>query len=271
MVDGPEGKSEVSLDGDAAPQPAGPGRLGMGKQLTIGEMMAQRGGGGGGTAKPGQRDQLRPETAADLDRLHQQQNDQAEQAQAGEPQQESAAPESPQQDGTQEPELEPAPRTDESLLYGTSKNPYDDPKVKEAIEKRCDDLSFNSLLTNREIQQVVPIRPTEWEVTFRSHTEGEEKYVRTLLFGEGREGTSADMFYTQQADYLLVLNLVSINGNALPNHRNNDGLIDEEAFKKKLKVIESYPVHILGFLAMNNTWFEERLRKLVTEANIKNG
>lgn len=268
MVEG--GRSEVSFDGpEGGPQSTpGPAKLGLGKQLTISQMVQER---NQHDAKPGQRQMLKPETVEGLIK-----HAEAVKAQQGQAEQEAgpnpeAQPQAASPSDSNDPQLEPAPSTDESLLFQGSANPYDDPKMKEAIEARCADLSFNSLLTNREVRQNVPIREGEFEVEFRSHTEGEEKYVRALLFSEGREGTSADLFYTRQADYLLALNLVSINGQNLKSHMTKEGLIDEELFKAKVKVIESYPAQLLGLLAINNAWFEERLRKLVTEGNIKNG
>ena len=286
MGEGGGGRMEVGLDGDNQAVPV-TAKLG-GKQLTIGQMMEDRNSqDAGGT---GQKKMLSSETLELLAKRAEVIN---QQAAAGEQPAQPAGPnpaDQPQQQPQpqpqaqpqaqappvvapvdQDPKLEPAPTTEESLLIsGTNTNPYDDPKLKEAIEKRLTDLSFDSLLTNREIRQTVNIRPGELEVEFRSHTEGEEKYVRAVLFAEGREGTSADMFYTRQADYLLALNLAAINGIQLKGHM-TDGRIDEAKFKAKLAVIESYPAQLLGLLAINNTWFEERLRKLVTEGNIKNG
>lgn len=255
------GRMEVNLDGSQPARP-GPAKLG-GPQLTIGQMLQDQTQQAPG---PGQRKPLSPATVEGLVKR-------AEHIQAQEATPNPEDPTQPQpqaQPETSDPQLEPAPQTGEDLLFQDRVNPYDDPKMKEAIEARCTDLSFNSLLTNREIRQTVSIRPGELEVEFRSHTEGEEKFVRALLFAEGRDGTSADMFYTRQADYLLALNLATINGAPLSEHL-TDGRIDEEKFRKKLQIIESYPAQLLGLLAINNTWFEERLRKLVTEGNIKNG
>jgi hypothetical protein len=163
----------------------------------------------------------------------------------------------------------PPTREDDLGLFG--KNPFDDPKRRAEIEKRCDDLSFDSMILNGEVRQRVPIRLKTMEVEFRSHTAGEERYIKRLLYQLANEGTSPAHFQATLAIYNVALDIVSINGNPLTNHLNTDGTINEDGFKKKVAALERMPAVVVGDLATNDAWFNERLQKLVTEDNIKNG
>lgn len=277
-----DGKKEVSLDQTPGVPAAAPtsGKLGMGKQLNIRDMLEDR---SKSEQKAGPRRQLSPQVQAGLTamaaeqerRKEAQEESHAEAAvqtpDAPKPQSVIPPAEAPTPGAEPEQKFEPAPvPSDELDLTGIQQNPYDDPKKRAEVEKRCKDMSFDSVLISREVRQVVPMR-TGFEVEFRAHAEHEEKYVRKILFAANNEGMSQQQFWALTTICLLVLNVVSINGDALPSHITSEGLIDPKGFEKKQAWLEKFPSQVIGFLGANNSWFEDRFRKLVTEDNIKNG
>lgn len=150
-------------------------------------------------------------------------------------------------------------------------NPFANEKRRKEIEARCDDLSFDGLLKDGELQQSVPIREGTLVVVYRSHSLDEDMFIKGKIYTEGRDGLSQSHLQSLISVYNLVLGLVSINGVAYVTHLNPDGTINEKGFMQKLSKLNKLPAILIGDLAVNLAWFQERLQNLVTAENIKNG
>lgn len=136
---------------------------------------------------------------------------------------------------------------------------------REAIEARCEPLDLMELLVNREIRQVVPIVPGRYYPTFRTIRGDEDLEVKRLIAKE----TSSTTFVLSKMTLLnLTCGLYAINGKILPDHMKEDEF-DHDAFMVKYKSIYKYPLQVLADLAVNFTWFDNRVRKLISVDTIK--
>lgn len=153
-------------------------------------------------------------------------------------------------------------RTEAERLLNNSKR-------RGEIEARCEPMKFEDLLYKNEVQQKVPILPGKFEPTFRSFTPEESLFVKRYL---AKEQAVSDQYLLEKYNIcLLVCSLVAINDNQLPDHRNNQGEPDEKLFDAKLKTILKKSGYIIADLGINYTWFDIRVRKLVTVDGLKNG
>lgn len=138
-----------------------------------------------------------------------------------------------------------------------------------AIEGRCTPMSFEDLLYKNEVSQRVPIRPGSFEPTFRSFTPEESLFVKKYI---ANEQAISDQYIMEKYNIcLLTCSLSAINGNALPDHRKDDGSPDKELFEKKLKYIMKMSGYVTADLSVNYGWFDIRVRKLITSDGLKNG
>jgi hypothetical protein len=137
---------------------------------------------------------------------------------------------------------------------------------REAIESRCDPMDLMDLLVNKEVRQVVPVVPGKYEPEFRSSGGDEDLYVKRRL---SSERGSTEFILSKMTLMNLTCGLYSINGKPLPTHFTADGDIDDEAFTVKFKLIVKYPMPLLADLAVNYSWFDKRVRKLMVVDGIK--
>lgn len=273
----PPGRREVSLEGGSNEAPRSQTRLTGGVQLNMQEMLEQQ------NQRPPIKSRLSPETLHGLANLKAAQEAANPQPQPEEGQPEEGQPDPrPVEEAPSPPSPPPAdeerspyqaPTTSEESLMGADiqSNPFNDPERRKIIEQRCADLSFDSLLMDREIRQRVPIRPGAFEPEYRSHTAGEERYIKRRLYEATQSGMSSSQFQSMLASYTLALSLVSLNETKLPSHLDSKGQIEDAKFDAKVQWIERLPAVIVGDLTTNGAWFEERLRNLLTEKSIKNG
>jgi hypothetical protein len=140
---------------------------------------------------------------------------------------------------------------------------------KDAIEGRCKPMSFEDLLIRDEVRQKVPIRPGEFEPTFRSITPQETLFIKTKL---SEETIQTNNFIIEKYNlYLLTCGLVDINGELFPSHLNHDGDVDQNLFNQKIRRILRKSSYIIADLTLNYAWFDVRVRKLINPDDLKNG
>ena len=142
-------------------------------------------------------------------------------------------------------------------------------KRKKAIESRCPAMKFEDLLMKDEVQQRVPILPGEFEPTFRSMLPEENLFIKRYLAKE----TSLPESYILEKYALcqLTCSVVAINGNHLPDHRDEKGELNEPKFEAKLKVMMRKSGYIIADLAINFYWFDLRVRRLINPEALGNG
>jgi hypothetical protein len=136
---------------------------------------------------------------------------------------------------------------------------------REAIEARCEPLDLMDLLVNREVRQVVPIIPGKYFPTFRTMRGDEDLEVKRLI---SRETSSTTFVLSKMTLMNLTCGLYAVNGKVLPSHMKEDEF-NIDAFMEKYKSMAKYPMQVLSDLAVNYTWFDNRVRKLISVDAIK--
>lgn len=146
---------------------------------------------------------------------------------------------------------------------------FDNKKRREEIEGRCTPMKFEDLLYKNEVEQKVPILPGKLEPTFRSVTPEESLFIKKFI---SKEDETSDQYLLEKYNLcLLTCSLISINDKMLPDHRDSNGNVDEKLFEAKLKVMMKKSGYIVADLGINYTWFDIRVRKLITADGLKNG
>lgn len=147
-----------------------------------------------------------------------------------------------------------------------------DPKRRKAIEARLKELNISDMVMKQELQQNIPIIPGKLEVTLRTFTQRENLWILRYIFDY-----PGSPLYTQELinTCRLVCSIVAINGAYLPDHRKNAGSSTEEIikedFERKLHHVASFPVQLVADLSVQAMWFQDRVDKLFTIDELKNG
>jgi hypothetical protein len=163
-----------------------------------------------------------------------------------------------------------APFDLESLL--SAKHPLLSEERRKAIEARLSPLDISDLIMKLEIVQKVPIIENKFIIELRTFSQREHIWILQYLYEfPGSDRYVDEMFNTLK----LVCSLVSLNGRVLPDHRVNPGTreekLDKKAFEEKMFHITSLPVQILADVGVQCNWFNDRVQKLFTVENLKNG
>ncbi len=143
---------------------------------------------------------------------------------------------------------------------------------KEAIEARLEALDLADMIVKREIQQTVPIIPGKFEVTLRTFSQRENLWILKYLYD-----FPGSALYTNELlnTCRLVCGLVAVNGQYLPDHREDPGgpreAVTKEAFEKKMFHVVSFPVQMVADMSVQSIWFQDRVDKLFTVDSLKNG
>jgi len=153
-----------------------------------------------------------------------------------------------------------------------SRNPLYNPERRKVIESRLSPLKIGDLIMNREIVQLVPIIPGEFEIEFRTITQHENLWIEQLLY----EFPGSDRYVTElHSTFKLVCALVSVNGQRLPDHRTDIGSrrekVERKLFDEKMFHVGAFPVQIIADMGAQCNWFNDRVNALFTVENLKNG
>ena len=203
---------------------------------------------------------LRQETVADLEKLAEFQKT-AEDIQQKEL---KAAEEAAAKQAEADVLSGPAPyQADLGSVTDDDWNVLNNPSRRKEIEARLAPLAIEDIIMYGEIQQEVPVVPDKTKYKFRSTTGEEDLAVKRMMFGEsGGDRYMLDKFSL----YNLTLGIVSINNMALPTHLNDKKRFDEGLFLKKYETLMRFPVQLLGDMAVQYMWFDQRVRKLFVKS-----
>ena len=143
------------------------------------------------------------------------------------------------------------------------------PELRKSIEDRCEELSIEQLIEEGEVRQDVPIVRAKFIPTFRTVTGDEDLSIKRRLYGvQGGEQYIYDLMGMSH----LTAGLYAINSRPLPSHLDDTRQFNEALFKKKFKIVKSYPLSMVASLSINFTWFDKRTRKLFIDIEpLKNG
>lgn len=143
-------------------------------------------------------------------------------------------------------------------------------KRRKEIEGRCEDMKLEDLIMRDEVQQVVPVIPGKFEITFRSMTPDDNLYIKRYI-AKNDTGQSDQYVVEKFGMCQLTCTVVAINGRQLPDYRKADGGVDDELFDKKLKMLLKKSAYIVADLGINYSWFDIRVRKLLNPDSLGNG
>lgn len=145
----------------------------------------------------------------------------------------------------------------------------DNKKRKRLIESRCSKMDFRDLLEKDEVRQVVPIRPDDFVVEYRSMTPAESLFIKQIM---SKEENRTELYVVEKYGLCqLACGLVAINGTYYAPHFTKDGDVDEEVFTSKLKKLTKKSGYIIADLALNYHWFDLRVRRLINVDEVGNG
>lgn len=168
--------------------------------------------------------------------------------------------------GTPDKEEEKEPEEDEVFFSEREKELK---RMREATEKDLEPMRFEDLITGpRELRQLVPVREG-FSVLFRTVSVEEDLYVKKTIAKMGNSSTR--VYYDSYVLYTLICSVESINGEVMPSHLTSKKDIDPEGFDKRSIRICSYSNQIVELLSNNYVWFSNRVQKLISEPELKNG
>jgi hypothetical protein len=143
-------------------------------------------------------------------------------------------------------------------------------KRRKEIESRLEPMKLEDLLMKDEVQQNVPVVPDKFEILFRSITPEENLYIKRYV-AKNDTGQSDQYVLEKFGMCQLVCSVLAINNRPLPDHRAQDGSIDDAAFEKKLKILLRKSGYVIADLGINYGWFDIRVRKLLNPDALGNG
>jgi hypothetical protein len=176
-----------------------------------------------------------------------------------------------------EPKVEEPKKEEEDLLEmfdfqerNEAERILNNKKRRKEIESRLEPMKLEDLLMKDEVQQNVPVVPDKFEILFRSITPEENLYIKRYV-AKNDTGQSDQYILEKFGMCQLVCSVLALNGRPLPDHRAQDGSIDDAAFDKKLKILLRKSGYIIADLGINYGWFDIRVRKLLSPDALGNG
>jgi hypothetical protein len=149
------------------------------------------------------------------------------------------------------------------ILSDDDINLLNNPVRRQEIESRLEPLNIEDILIYGELQQEVPVVPGKTKYKFRSTTGEEDLAVKRMMFGE----TGGDRYMLDKFSLMnLALGVVAINNMNLPTHLNDKKRFDESLFEKKYNTLLRFPVQLLADMAVQYTWFDQRVRRLFVKS-----
>lgn len=171
------------------------------------------------------------------------------------------------------PKTEPTEKTqgdldlEEDSLYQSYVDRLNNPARRRMIEANLEPMKIEDLVRHGELRQTVHLK--HGDAVFRTPTGEEDLAVKKMLYEvEGPDRYILDRFSLLN----LCLSLVSHGGTVAPPHVKEDGEFDAAFFKTKFQKMLKKPVPILADLQVNYTWFDDRVRLVVSDlTGLSNG
>jgi hypothetical protein len=143
---------------------------------------------------------------------------------------------------------------------------------KSIIESRLKPMDLSDLIMQGSVVQEIVVIPGKFWVVLRSVAGSDDLRVKRMLMEEAKAIQVDDRYYMDKFAFMqLALTLDSINGNPVPGFRDAEGKFDEGLFWRKYDYVSRLNVHMIASLAVNNFWFDTRVRKLFVMEKVKNG
>lgn len=143
---------------------------------------------------------------------------------------------------------------------------------KSIIEERLKPMDLSDLIVQGFITQEVVIIPSKFWVVFRSVSGSDDLRVKRFLMEEAKVLQIDDRYHLDKfAFMMLTLAVESVNGNPMPGYRDGEGNFDEKLFWRKYEYVSRLNIHMIASLAINNFWFDVRVRRMFVAEKVKNG
>jgi hypothetical protein len=141
---------------------------------------------------------------------------------------------------------------------------------RKEIESRCKPMSIEDLIMKDQVEQIVPIIPDKFEVTFRTCSAEESLFIKKYL--ASKQESVSDAYAAEKYTLCqLACALVALNGKEFPDHRDKDGIPEEKHFEIKLQTLLKKSVFVIVDLNVNYIWFDIRVRRLFNPEKLGNG
>ena len=162
---------------------------------------------------------------------------------------------------------------DRALRTGViySNSPIDNPRIRAAIEARCEEMDFAGLMQSGRLLQSVPVNQ-RFTVTYQTITGAESWWIEEEA--TERHGGSAYLANLWMSYAKLCLSLVALGSRPFPKATDDKGKVTRKGFEKKwAAVFGRLPDIVVSTLAVNEIWFRDRVQQLMLDdfAAIKNG
>lgn len=141
---------------------------------------------------------------------------------------------------------------------------------RKAIEKDLKPLDLTDLVTSGQVQQVISIVPGQLEIAVRTYSQKEYVWLLENIYRyySGNAEFIAEMLNT----FKVVCSLVAVNGKRIPDHRDPTTKdIDDKRFNEKLKIVTAFPTQLLADISVQCAWFNDRVLRLFSKDQLKNG
>lgn len=143
---------------------------------------------------------------------------------------------------------------------------------KKLIEDRLEPLAIDDLIMKGYVAQRVPIIPGKFEPTFRSMSAEEDLAIKRLIMLESKQLEVSDRYILDKFALMsVVLGVIAINSNPLPDYKDADGRFNDVKFWEKFNFLTRNSFHMLASLGVNYYWFDIRVRGLFVAKNLGNG
>lgn len=149
---------------------------------------------------------------------------------------------------------------------------------RDAIEDRLEDVDLRDFLFGTGGEQVVPIVPGTFEITYRLVSGQEDLFAKRFAWdmcqkaGTGKDNETSQAFYDTVTGLVnVVLSVQAINDATIPDHRQPDGMVEEKVFSTKWNDFCKRPFIVLQDMWANYTWFNERVREQLDAESLGNG
>jgi len=145
-------------------------------------------------------------------------------------------------------------------------------KRRDSIEGRLDKLDITDMIMKGELSQTISIVPGKLNITLRTFSQAESLWILKYVYD-----FPGSALYVQELinTCRLVCSIVSVNDALLPDHRKDVGTPTEQVskkdFEKKFSYIASRPVQLVADFSVQLMWFQDRVNKLLTLDELKNG
>lgn len=193
------------------------------------------------------------------------------------------------QDATPMPAAAPAPQppTDElppqdaealealEVLKALNRDIMANEAERKAVEERLKPIDIAQGLMSGAFVQDVPIVPDQLVVQYRSLTTLDHYEISAKVYLKIRDRPEFEQVVGILTGlYQTVASVAKINNTVFPAHIKREGgkmVFDTAVFDQKLEDFMAYPLALCGSLGVHGQWFDDRVRKLFTTANLKNG